>query len=203
MATLTPLAKKLFKYLALAIGCYVLFQYGFQSHVDDHSSSKHWSSLINDPRLQLRGLLYVLKTYPERTLPEVEDGALLTPYALGLEGPISPRSWREKVINSEYETPLVVFSKTYCPHSRATKALLNLYDLDPPPHIIEVDLRNDSMRIKSYLTRLTGRGTFPNVILRAQPIGGNDDMQRAHSERKLASILADGGVTARGDGVSH
>jgi hypothetical protein len=97
-------------YFALLFGSYLVWRFGIQQPTH-YRSSKHWSSLINDPRLQLRGLIHVLKTYPENVLPEVADGALLTPHALGVEEPISPREWSRRLMSTEKETPLVVFSK--------------------------------------------------------------------------------------------
>lgn len=109
--TLTPLARKIITYLTLAFGCLVVVRYGISSPERDNSSSKHWSILINDPKLQLRGLIHVLKTYPDRSLPEVEDGALLTPYALGVREHVTPQEWSARILKTEQETPLTVFSK--------------------------------------------------------------------------------------------
>lgn len=118
--TLTPFAKRLITYISLAFGCYVVFQYGLHSAPKDNRSTKYWSSLINDPKLQLRGLIHVLKTYPEQSLPDVEDGALLTPYALGVKEHVTPAQWVSAIRRSEKETALTVFSKvsSYRPSMR-------------------------------------------------------------------------------------
>lgn len=105
------MAKKLFSYLALAFGCFVVIRYGLTNTVDDRKSVKNWSSFINDPKLQLRSLIYVLKTYPDETLPEAEDGALLTPYNLGVQEYVTPKEWIARLEKSEKETPLTIFSK--------------------------------------------------------------------------------------------
>jgi len=199
MPSLTPTGRKLVTYLAFAIGCIVAIRYLLNA-TPDYKSAKHWSILINDPKLQLRGLIHVLKTYPEQTLPEMPDGALLTPYALGVEGNISPEEWIARIMKTEAETPLTVFSKTYCPYSKAAKTLLLRYDTHPAPFIVEADTRNDAARLKSYLTRLTGHSTFPNVIMKAVSLGGSDDLRHMHAQGQLRGQLEQSGLIVRGDG---
>jgi len=41
--------------------------------------------------------------------------------------------WVKHVRELEKNSPLVVFSKSYCPHSRRANSLLQSYALDPPP----------------------------------------------------------------------
>ena len=97
-------------------------------------------------------------------------------------------------------------------YSHRTKELLERYELIPPAKIIEVDLRgalslssvrlasevetahtlslypaDDGDFIKAVLTRLTGRSTFPNVILRGKSIGGSDDLAAMHEDGRLLS----------------
>jgi len=198
--SLTPTAKKLFTYLALAFGCFVVIRYGINSMAHDRTSAKHWSSLINDPKLQLRGLIHVLKTYPDQTLPQIEDGALLTPYALGVQEYVGPTEWTTRLMKTEAETPLTVFSKTYCPYSKVAKTLLMRYDIHPPPFVIEADTRNDTARIKAYLMRLTGQGTFPNIIMNSVSFGGSDDLRQMHAKGQLKGQLERVGLDVRGDG---
>jgi len=94
--------------------------------------------------------------------------------------------------------PLVVFSKTYCPFSRRAKALLASYNLSPAATIVEVDLRDDGDLIKHILTRLTGRGTFPNAILNGVSIGGSDDLHSLHAQGHLQETLENAGIHADG-----
>ncbi|KAH9959742.1 glutaredoxin, partial [Lactifluus volemus] len=106
-------------------------------------------------------------------------------------------SARMKLLDSE--TPLVVFSKTYCRYSKKAKDLLELYDLSPKPIIIEVDLRDDGNFIKTVLTRLTGRSTFPNAILRGKSIGGSDEIAMMHKDHRLRQLFEDAGLMVRAD----
>lgn len=108
---LQPTARKMFLYLGIAISCFLVIQLGLKAQTRDYRSAKHWSALINDPTLQLKGLIHVLKHYPDQPLPEVEDGTLLSPHALGVEEVIRPSEWIRRLMATEKETPLVVFSK--------------------------------------------------------------------------------------------
>ncbi|PBK95480.1 thioredoxin-like protein [Armillaria gallica] len=106
--------------------------------------------------------------------------------------------WEAERQALDKQFPLVVFSKSYCQFSKRAKTLLESLDLDPPMKVIEVDLRDDSIQLKSLLTRLTSHSTFPNVILRGNSIGGSDDLAKLHTEGKLKGILEEAGVKVRG-----
>ncbi|KAF9462433.1 glutaredoxin [Collybia nuda] len=108
--------------------------------------------------------------------------------------------WGKEVrtINANY--PVIVFSKSHNRYSRRAKKLLEAYDIQPAPKIIEVDLREDSNIIKSILTRLTHHSTFPNIIIRGKSIGGSDDLQALHVQRDLIKVLVEAGAEARDDG---
>jgi glutaredoxin 3 len=83
--------------------------------------------------------------------------------------------------------------------------LLDTYSLEPRPRVVEVDLRGepqskslgvdtkikteDSDLIKLVLSRLTGRATFPNIIVKGKSIGGSDDIARLHGDGELAGML--------------
>ena len=44
--------------------------------------------------------------------------------------------------------------------------------------------------------RLTGHGTFPNVIVQRKSIGGSDDLAQLHGSGKLVKLLSAAGVKA-------
>ncbi|KAF7970382.1 hypothetical protein HWV62_24241 [Athelia sp. TMB] len=118
----------------------------------------------------------------------------LSVYNAGKEG-----NWRKYVAELEENYPVVVFSKTYCPHSRKAKALLETYDLVPAPKIVEADIREDGDLLKLLLHRLTGRATFPNTIVHGKTIGGSDDLQSLHAQGLLKGIFEAAGVKVLGD----
>ncbi|KAH9892691.1 hypothetical protein C8Q73DRAFT_68690 [Cubamyces lactineus] len=121
-----------------------------------------------------------------------------------------------KRIRSLY--PLVVFSKTYCPYvelsistslrrfadhshrySQKAKALLEAYEISPAPKIIEVNVRSDGPQIQTILSRVTGRSTVPNILLKGKSIGGSDELHRIHNEGQLKKLLEDNGFTVNGN----
>ncbi len=48
------------------------------------------------------------------------------------------------------------------------------------------------------LTRLTGRSTFPNVILHGESIGGSDDIAAMHEDGRLHEMFDNAGLEVRG-----
>jgi glutaredoxin 3 len=56
-------------------------------------------------------------------------------------------------------------------------------------------LADDSDFIKALLTRLTGRSTFPNVILHDKSIGGSDDINAMHKDGQLRQLFEKAGLT--------
>jgi len=60
-------------------------------------------------------------------------------------------------------------------------------------------LADDSDFIKAVLTRLTGRSTFPNVILHGKSIGGSDDIAAMHNDGQLRQLFENAGLTVRAD----
>ncbi|KAM0746294.1 glutaredoxin-domain-containing protein [Meredithblackwellia eburnea MCA 4105] len=96
-------------------------------------------------------------------------------------------------------SPLVVFSKSTCPHSKRAKELLRKYHLSPEPHIVEVDLRPDGANLKALLTRKTHHSTFPNIVLGGRSIGGADDLEALERESSsFRELLKDSGITVHG-----
>ncbi len=104
-------------------------------------------------------------------------------------------------------------------YSKRAKELLKNYDLVPAPKVVEVDLRgmqlwlvcrhsyrshcvvctDDGDLIKAILTRLTGRSTFPNVVLLGKSIGGSDQLSELHREGKLKALLEVAGLKVQAD----
>lgn len=90
--------------------------------------------------------------------------------------------------------PVVVFSKTTCPHSKRAKELLDDLGLYPSAQIVEVDLRPDVVSLKALLARRTAHSTFPNIIIGSRSIGGADDLERLHHSGELKEMLDEVGV---------
>ncbi|KAG0004049.1 hypothetical protein BGZ80_008732 [Entomortierella chlamydospora] len=107
----------------------------------------------------------------------------------------SPIVELEKRIQGLIDThPIMVFSKTYCPYSKAAKKLLRSYTDDI--HVLEVDLEQDDADIKKVLTKIAhGHSTFPSIFFKGESIGGRDNLQALEDEGKLRPRLEQLGVS--------
>lgn len=107
---------------------------------------------------------------------------------------------------------IVIFSKTYCPHSRRAKSLLlETYDIVPKPYIVELDTWTEPARkgggevkagevieentptmgraLQDLLAQRTGRKTVPNILVLGMSLGGADEVVKLHEEGNLAAKL--------------
>ncbi|KAI0292710.1 thioredoxin-like protein [Multifurca ochricompacta] len=144
---------------------------------------------------EIHGLLYYVVHQNEALANDAPDPTRPLHLSAYADGDLAPTpDWPARVKHLNAEAPLIVFSKTYCGYSKRAKELLARYELVPPPKIIEVDLREDGDFIKAVLTRLTGRNTFPNVILRGKSIGGSDDIVAMHKNGHLRQLFEKAGL---------
>jgi len=149
---------------------------------------------------EIHGLLYYTVNENEALAHDALDPSRPLDLSVYADGETAPKpDWPARVKLLSAETPLIVFSKTYCPYSKRAKDILAQYDLVPQPKIIEVDLRDDGDFIKAVLTRLTGRSTFPNVILHGESIGGSDDITTMHKDGRLRQLFENAGLTVRAE----
>ncbi|KAK3330435.1 thioredoxin-like protein [Apodospora peruviana] len=101
------------------------------------------------------------------------------------------------------KSPVIIFSKSYCPFSKRAKGiLLEKYLIEPPPFVVELDEHPLGARIQARLGEMTGRKTVPNIMVNGISIGGGDDVAALDRDRNLADkIKSLGGkridVTAR------
>lgn len=85
---------------------------------------------------------------------------------------------------------VIIFSKSYCPHSkRAKDILLTKYDIVPKPYVVELDEHPMGALLQEKLGKMTGRRTVPNVLVNGKSIGGGDEMAELDSTRELAGKL--------------
>ncbi|TCD71268.1 hypothetical protein EIP91_011747 [Steccherinum ochraceum] len=174
--------------------------------------SKVSDALAAERRLrvqEIHGLLHFVTAHQQRKLNE-EDGDTIKAVGVGsvkvdptkkvdfsVYSPDGDDNWQNHVSVLKKQYPLVVFSKTYCPYSRRAKALLESYNVSPPPFVVELDTRSDGPVIQAILKRITGRGTVPNVILQASSIGGSDGIAVLDQEGKLKELLEEAGLTVQ------
>lgn len=69
-----------------------------------------------------------------------------------------------------------------------------MYDISPPPYVVELDQHELGPGLQSKLEKTTGRRTVPNVLINGKSIGGGDDVQELHDEDKVVEkIISMGG----------
>ncbi|KAI9055197.1 hypothetical protein LZ554_000161 [Drepanopeziza brunnea f. sp. 'monogermtubi'] len=83
------------------------------------------------------------------------------------------------------ENAVAVFSKSYCPYCKATKALLT--EMGAKYYTIELDQVDDGSAIQAALKEINGQTSVPNIYIKQKHIGGNSDLQAIKST--LPSLL--------------
>ncbi|KAH8835193.1 hypothetical protein DL96DRAFT_1573260 [Flagelloscypha sp. PMI_526] len=112
--------------------------------------------------------------------------------------------WKLRREEIDHDHPVIVFGKSYCPYTKRLLTLLSTLPITPAPHIVQVDLRDDTSLMQDVLLRLTGRRTVPNMVVHGASIGGSDDVHAlaakngkqytAEQGGRLREILEEAGV---------
>ncbi|PTB63334.1 glutaredoxin [Trichoderma citrinoviride] len=89
---------------------------------------------------------------------------------------------------------VVVFSKTWCPHCKATKQTLN--DLKAQYEVVELDNRNDGDELQDALLEISGQRSVPNIFFGKKHVGGNSDLQELVKSGQLKARLQEVGALA-------
>ncbi|KAI0206429.1 thioredoxin-like protein [Astrocystis sublimbata] len=83
-------------------------------------------------------------------------------------------------------SPVVIFSKSYCPYSKKAKGvLLEKYIIDPAPYVVELDEHPMGRALQDLLLEKTGRKTVPNILINGQSVGGSDDIAELDTRKTL------------------
>ncbi|CAJ2512782.1 Uu.00g009010.m01.CDS01 [Anthostomella pinea] len=84
------------------------------------------------------------------------------------------------------KSPVVIFSKTYCPYSKRAKGvLLEKYTIDPSPYVVELDEHPLGKEIQANLFKKTNRKTVPNILINGESVGGGDDIADLDARKTL------------------
>jgi glutaredoxin len=87
---------------------------------------------------------------------------------------------------------VIIFSKSYCPHSRRAKGiLLEKYIIDPAPYVVELDQHPLGARLQAVLADSTGRRTVPNVLINGVSVGGGDEIAELDTSHTLIEKVKD------------
>ncbi|KAJ0424534.1 thioredoxin-like protein [Aspergillus carlsbadensis] len=87
-------------------------------------------------------------------------------------------------------SPIIIFSKSFCPYSKKAKAvLLDKYTIVPAPFVVELDQHSLGRQLQALLGENTGRRTVPNVLVNGRSIGGGDDIVGLDEHDELATRL--------------
>ncbi|KAI0391633.1 hypothetical protein F5Y17DRAFT_400218 [Xylariaceae sp. FL0594] len=83
-------------------------------------------------------------------------------------------------------SPVVIFSKSYCPFSKRAKGILqDKYTIEPPPHVVELDEHPLGKELQALLAARTGRRTVPNILVNGESIGGSDEIAELDARKTL------------------
>lgn len=90
--------------------------------------------------------------------------------------------------------PVLIFSKTFCPYCHSAKSNIHRAGAEitnfSPPKIFELDTMGSQGRaIQSYLAKLTGRRTVPNVFIGGQSVGGGNEIAGYANRNVLKQML--------------
>ncbi|KAI1133658.1 thioredoxin-like protein [Nemania abortiva] len=84
------------------------------------------------------------------------------------------------------KSPVVIFSKTYCPYSKKAKGvLLEKYIIEPTPYVVELDEHPLGPKLQALLLEKTGRRTVPNIMINGKSVGGSDDIAELDVRKTL------------------
>jgi glutaredoxin len=90
------------------------------------------------------------------------------------------------------KSPVIIFSKTYCPFSKRAKAILiEKYSITPEPYIVELDVHPQGSALQDQLLETTGRRTVPNIMVNGVSLGGADDISEMDHAGNLVGKIVD------------
>uniref|UniRef100_A0A8C9EGB2 thioredoxin-disulfide reductase (NADPH) n=1 Tax=Phocoena sinus TaxID=42100 RepID=A0A8C9EGB2_PHOSS len=82
---------------------------------------------------------------------------------------------------------VVIFSKSYCPHSARVKELFSSLGVDC--NILELDQVDDGASVQEVLSEITNQRTVPSIFVNKVHVGGCDRTFQAHQSGVLQKLL--------------
>lgn len=96
----------------------------------------------------------------------------------------------EKQLDTE---PVIVYSKSYCPHCVRAKSLLESHGVDTK--VVELNMEDDGLEIQAVLFHITGQKTVPNIFVGGKHVGGNSELQALANSGELKKLLDEAGIS--------
>ena len=87
-----------------------------------------------------------------------------------------------------FHQQVVIFSKSYCPFCTKTKDLFTSMGVEFAVHELD-QMGDDGPDLQMSLFKMNDQKSVPNVYVKQQHIGGNDDTQAAAKDGKLKELL--------------
>jgi len=86
---------------------------------------------------------------------------------------------------------VVMVAKSYCPHCKRTKGILEEYGINGDKYdIFDIDLDTPDMaEIQAYMGEVTGATSVPRVFIGGNFVGGADGVTELHTSGKLRELL--------------
>ncbi|KAF3932146.1 Glutaredoxin-C8 [Dactylellina cionopaga] len=156
--------------------------------LDEHNENRHRAKEAHKHGLD-NDDLEIEKHLKSQRLKDAEHAAKAKANA---KAPNPPGVWDAAVeINTILKrSPIIIFSKSYCPYSmKAKELLLETYTIKPAPYVVELDEHAHGSEIQDELEKQTGRRTVPNILVLGKSIGGSDDLAALEESGRLVSKI--------------
>lgn len=89
----------------------------------------------------------------------------------------SEKYYMDQVNKFINDNDFVVFTKSYCPYSRALLEMLNGHGLEGQYKVFEIDRELHGNEVHKALKEKSGRLTIPNVYLNKENLGGDEEVE--------------------------
>lgn len=106
---------------------------------------------------------------------------------LHLKPTVTAKDPQAFVMNALDREHIVVFSETRCPHSTATKKLLE--EAGAAYASVELDWLTNADAVKEELARLSGGATTPRVFVAKRFVGDHATLEAATADGSLSRLL--------------
>jgi glutaredoxin 3 len=101
----------------------------------------------------------------------------------------NPAIYKKAVNELIKENKMLVFTKSYCPYSRALKKMLDANGLKGQYEVYEIDRQQHGNEIHKMVKEMSGRITIPNVYLNGQNLGGDEEVEKMAADGSLKKLL--------------